>query len=96
MSRRPSIHLHIKELVLHGFAPGDRHRIGDAVEMELRRLLEDRQSTGTVQESSDTDRVDAGEFKVTSGATPQTIGGHVAASVHRSLIPPNDPPQTRT
>jgi len=27
MNPRPSINLHIEELVLHGFAPGDRHRI---------------------------------------------------------------------
>jgi hypothetical protein len=93
---KSSIHLHIEELVLHGFAPGDRRDIGDAVEMELRRLLADRPATGTFRESSKTDQVDAGEFNVTSGATPQTIGGHVAASVRRSLIPPNNPPQTRT
>lgn len=95
MNRPSPIHLHIEELVLHGFAPGDRHGIGDAVEMELQRLLEDRQSTGTIRQSSATDHVDAGEFKVTSDATPQSIGGHVAASVHRSLIQPNNPPQKR-
>ena len=33
------IELHIEELVLHGFAPGDRHPIGDAVEHELIRLF---------------------------------------------------------
>ena len=26
-----NVELHIEELVLHGFAPGDRHRIGEAV-----------------------------------------------------------------
>ena len=34
-----SIEMHIEELVLHGFEPGDRHAIGDAVERELARLL---------------------------------------------------------
>jgi hypothetical protein len=39
MKPRPSINLHIEELVLHGFAPGDRHRISEAVEQELTRLI---------------------------------------------------------
>lgn len=96
MNRRSSIHLHIEELVLDGFAPGDRHRIGETVEIELRRLLEVRHPAATFRQSSETDHVDAGEFKVSSGATAQTIGGHVAASVYRGLIQPNDPPQRRT
>ena len=33
------IELHIEELVLHGFAPGDRRPLGEAVERELTRLL---------------------------------------------------------
>ena len=33
------IELHIEELVLHGFAPADRYRIGDTVQRELTRLL---------------------------------------------------------
>jgi hypothetical protein len=37
--RPREIELHIEELVLHGFKPGDRWRIGDAVEEELRGLL---------------------------------------------------------
>ena len=34
-----NIELHIEELVLHGFEPGDRHRIGEAIERELARLF---------------------------------------------------------
>ena len=34
--------LNIEELVMHGFTPGDRHRIGEAVEQELTQLLADR------------------------------------------------------
>ena len=40
MKMKPmNVELHIEELVLHGFAPGDRYRIGEAVERELQRLL---------------------------------------------------------
>ena len=34
-----NLNLHIEELVLHGFAPGDRYRIGEAVQQELTRLF---------------------------------------------------------
>lgn len=33
------IELHIEELILHGFEPGNHHAIGEAVESELERLL---------------------------------------------------------
>lgn len=41
MNRGP-IHLHIDELVLEGFNPGDRHGIADAVQRELHLLLAER------------------------------------------------------
>jgi hypothetical protein len=33
------IDVHIEELILHGFEPANRWRIGDAIEQELRGLL---------------------------------------------------------
>jgi hypothetical protein len=36
---RPTLNLHIQDLVLHGFASVDRHRIGEAMERELARLF---------------------------------------------------------
>ena len=46
--RRRAIDLHIDELVLHGFNPADRHRIGEAVRSELARLLTERGIRRTV------------------------------------------------
>lgn len=34
-----NVELHIEQLVLHGFAPSDRYRIGAAIQQELARLL---------------------------------------------------------
>ena len=39
MAVKQPIDLHIDKLVLYGFSPGDRYRIGDSVETELVRLL---------------------------------------------------------
>lgn len=40
--RRPDVHVHVEELVLHGFEPADRNRIGAAVQQELARLVTER------------------------------------------------------
>jgi hypothetical protein len=34
-----NLELHVEELVLHGFAPGDRYRIGEALERTLTQLF---------------------------------------------------------
>jgi len=80
-----AVELHIEELVLTGFAPGDRYPIGDAVERELARLLADRGVPGVDGASIALDKVDAGKFKVAQGARPQAIGGQIAEKVYRQI-----------
>ncbi len=80
------IELHIEELVLHGFAAGDRRRIGDAVQIELQRILGRESLTQLLHKESHTERLDAGTFKVAGGARPQTIGTQLARTVHRRLM----------
>jgi hypothetical protein len=70
----------IGELVLHGFPPGDRHAIGDAVRAELQRLVE---AHGVPDAGRSAARVDAGE--VHAGPTPQATGVAVARAVHAGL-----------
>ena len=77
--------LHIEELVLHGFAPGDRFRIGDAVQRELVRLLETQGLSGTITESMGLDRIDAGSFQVQPGARAEAIGSQAAQALQRGL-----------
>jgi hypothetical protein len=76
--RPKNINLHIEELVLHGFAPGDRHRIGDAVERELRRLLIEQGVPASLTREGSSDRIDAGSFDFAPGTKAETIGVHVA------------------
>jgi hypothetical protein len=91
--------LHIDELVLHGFGPGDRYAIAAAVERELGRLFteegvprglaEDRDGSDGDFETTDATRsvfrMDAGTFDVTHDATPDAVGTQVARAIHRSL-----------
>ena len=76
--------LHIEELVLHGFWPGDSRAIGEAVQRELSLLFE----AGGVPVSltqPGIDRVDAGSLDFPRDAPPGVVGAQIAAAIHRSL-----------
>jgi hypothetical protein len=79
------IELHIEELVLHGFAPGDRHAIGDAVQHELTRLLAEQGIAPSAVGSRDRAHVDAGDFQVSPDAKAPAVGAQVARAVHGGL-----------
>jgi hypothetical protein len=77
-----NIDLRIEELVLRGFSALDREAIREAVETELRRLVETR---GLDAREISIDAIDGGRFKVSPGARPQTTGAQIARSVYGSL-----------
>jgi hypothetical protein len=86
-TRAADVELHIEELVLTGFAESDRHRIGDAVEHELARLL---RQNGLQGNSAAVDLVNAGRFKVARGARAQEIGRQIAQTVYGNIAPARD------
>ena len=81
------IELHIEELVLHGFAPGDRASIGAAVQAELVRLLAEHGAPAGWGRGADAaaERLDGGEFALAPGARADSIGAQVARAVYGSL-----------
>lgn len=80
-----SIELHVDELVLHGFAPGDRYRIARALERELGRLLATQTDPQRFAEHAGAARIEAGAFAMTPGTTPETAGAQVARAVFGSI-----------
>jgi hypothetical protein len=74
----------IDELVLTGFAPGDRFHIADAVERELARLLMEKGIPGLDGNSVAIEGLDAGKFKV-GGARAPGIGRQAAQVLHQQL-----------
>jgi hypothetical protein len=82
-----AVELHIEELVLTGFAPGDRFHIGDAVQSELARLLGERGMRNFEREPIAVENLDAGRFKVAQGARPQAIGGQIAEKLYHHVAP---------
>jgi hypothetical protein len=79
------IDLHIEELVLEGFRPTDRHRIGAAVESELARLLAERGLPPGLAQGADLPRLDVGSFTAKPGARPEAMGAQVAGAVYGGL-----------
>lgn len=87
--RASNINLHIEELVLHGFAPGDRYTIADAVEKELSRLLSghfaEPGSRSLLTSNNDATRLDAGAFQVEPRSQANSIGTQIAQAVHEGI-----------
>jgi len=80
-----NIELNIEELVLHGFSPGDRYGIGEAVERELARLLADRGVPESLAEGGKIASVDGGAFEVAPGSRAEVVGAQVAKAVYGGL-----------
>ena len=76
-----NIELNIEELVLHGFAPGDRYSIGEAVEQELTRLLADQGVPQSLERGREIGHVDGGAFEVAPDSRGQVVGAQVAKAV---------------
>jgi hypothetical protein len=77
------IRLHIRELVLHGFDPRDRHRIAAAVHQELASMLSNRNAVGA-STSIVIERLDAGTLAV-QPRTPRGIGVRIARTMKGAL-----------
>jgi len=80
-----SIELHIEELVLHGFAPGDRHAIAEAVERELARLFSEQGARPSLAANLAGARLNAGSFNVAPNADAEAIGAQVAQALYGGL-----------
>lgn len=87
MDVKPNLELHIEELVLHGFKPGDRHAISDAVQVELTRLLTEQGVSSSLAQGVEVPRIDGGSFNVKANSKPNAIGTHVAESVYKGMNP---------
>jgi hypothetical protein len=81
-----SVELQIDELLLHGFGPGERFAVADALESELAELLAQPGFRRSLISSMDLSTLDGGEFRVPSGSKPQHIGAQVGLLVYQHLV----------
>jgi hypothetical protein len=77
--------LHIEELVLHGFAPGDRYRIGDAMERELASLFAEQGTPPSLAQEREVALLNGGTFGVKPGSNAEAIGAQLAQAVYDRL-----------
>jgi hypothetical protein len=83
---KPSnLELHIEELVLHGFVPSDRYRIGEAVKRELTRLFAEQGTPSSLARGREVARLDGGVFEVWPYSRAEAIGAQVARAVYGGL-----------
>jgi hypothetical protein len=82
---QPSVELHIEELVLHGFAPGDRYVIGDAVQRELAQMLGEQGIPNSLRSENATDEIRGATFNAANDAKPLVIGHKIAHAVYEGF-----------
>lgn len=82
---QPSVELHIEELVLDGFALGERYAIGEAVERELRQLLGERGIPSSLQSENATDELRGQTFNAAHNAKPPMVGRQIANAVYQAF-----------
>jgi hypothetical protein len=80
-----NIELHIERLVLHGIAPGERYRVGAAVERELARLIEERGVPDQLTRGGDVARLDGGSFAIEPGMAADALGAAIARAVYGGM-----------
>jgi len=79
------VELEIEELVLHGFAPGDRHRIAGAIERELARLLGEEGMPSALSRARSIEQLDGGTFEAKPRAKPESTGAQIARAIYGGL-----------
>jgi hypothetical protein len=80
-----SLEVHIEALVLYGFAPGDRYRIGEAVERELTRLFGEQGVPSSLVRNLEVSGLDGNTFEVVPGSKAAVIGTQIARMVYQGL-----------
>ncbi len=80
-----NIELNINELILHGFSPHDRYRIGEAVERQLTQMLTEQGMPASLFQGGDMPHINGGTFNVSPNAPAETVGTQVAQSVYKNI-----------
>jgi hypothetical protein len=84
--KRPNVEIHIEELILRGMPPGSKRGLAEAIEAEVRRLIEEGGlppgwSAGPLH-------LPGGQFEVDARSKPAAIGAQVAQGLHRGWSNP--------
>lgn len=84
-----SIELHIEELVLHGFTPGQRYQVAADIQMELSRLFAERGLPASFNGGFHIDQLNAGSLQANNVADKTSAGSRIAGAIYNSFLPSN-------
>lgn len=82
---RPSVELHIDQLVLHGFEPAQRYTIADALERELTRLLTEHGAPVLITNDLDIGSLNGGVINLDEGSNAKDTGTKLARMIYGGL-----------
>lgn len=85
MVRRPTIELHIDELVLHGFSEHNQAQLVEAIEHEIIRVLQDRGLPAGLSADAAIGRLNAGTFTLQVDAKTEIVGQNIANSIYNGF-----------
>ena len=83
----PDIELQIEEIVLHGFPHINNAALRQAVETELRAMLQGNVSIVESMSTRNTAAVDAGSVQMSAGTSPEALGKIIAGAVYGGIKP---------
>ena len=82
---RQNIEVYIEELVLHGFSHSKRYRIGQALQLELTRLISEQGIPSTLSNECEYARINGGTINMSPVSKAEVIGNQVAQSIYMGL-----------
>ena len=81
----PNVEMKIEQMILEGFSPSDRYRIGDSVQNELERIFNEQGVSWTINKSIELETLDGGEFATTHATRAASVGNQLAQSVYQGI-----------
>ncbi len=81
------LHVHIDELILHGFEHLDRAELGAAVQHSLGRLFSEKGLPSSIRRGGQMNRLDGGSISMSANAGASMVGKQISQSIYRSFQP---------
>ncbi len=79
------IEIHIEELVLHGFPPQEKYRIGEALQAALHNHFEEKGLPPVLSSGGYIPVIDSGTFDMHSTEQPRGKAENIAATVYKGF-----------
>lgn len=82
---KQSIEINIDELILHGFSPADRFKIGNSLRSELAKLILENGMPAGISNGGDINGINGGTFQASKNMHARTVGTQIAKSIYGGM-----------